>query len=186
MQRFFYYPFDNQTIVMKLEVAGAEVTNCNGGHQVLIEMGLTEENKNELLLPATKEWVLQGNLDESVIFEHEVVDGVPDLSSCTMHIKIKRNYLVFLFKGMLTTIIVVIGSLVTALYMHPEEHIGDRCSVLFIAFLILVTNMQTDLGLGRLSNLIWLDWFNIVQLIMTILAVMVADYDCAPPSQAPA
>jgi hypothetical protein len=27
--------------------------------------------------------------------------------------------------------------------MHPEENIGDRFAVLFIAFLILITNMQT-------------------------------------------
>ena len=170
--RYFHYPFDNQTIVMKLQVAGASLMNCNGGYQVLAEMGLTEENKNELLLPSTKEWTLQGTLSESVSFRHEVVNGVPDLSTCTMRINVTRNSQVFLFKAILTTILVVIGSLFTALYMHPEDYVGDRCAVLFISFLILVTNMQMDLGLGRLSNLIWLDWFNIVQLIMVILAVM--------------
>jgi len=49
--------------------------------------------------------------------------------------------------------------------------VGDRCAVLFIGFLILVTNMQTDLGLGRLSYLLWLDYFNVLQLAMVIFAV---------------
>ena len=59
----------------------------------------------------------------------------------------------------------------TALYLHPEEHVGDRCAVLFIAFLILVTNMQTDLGLGAVTQLLWIDIFNIVQLLMVLVSV---------------
>ena len=52
---------------------------------------------------------------------------------------------------------------VCALLLHPEEYIGDRAAVLFIAFLILVTNMQVDLGLGVVSELLWVDVFNLVQ-----------------------
>ena len=56
---------------------------------------------------------------------------------------IQRNFLVYLMKSMVTTVLVVMGSLLTACFMHPEENIGDRFAVLFIAFLILITNMQT-------------------------------------------
>jgi hypothetical protein len=41
--------------------------------------------------------------------------------------------------------------------MNPEELIGDRFSVLFIAFLVLVTSMQTDLGIGKVSTMLWVD-----------------------------
>eukprot|EP00966_Prymnesium_polylepis_P117727 2721589-Prymnesium_polylepis.1 len=47
--------------------------------------------------------------------------------------------MVYFTKGVLLTIAVVLGSLLTAGYLHPEEHIGDRCAVLFIAFLIPVS-----------------------------------------------
>ena len=43
------------------------------------------------------------------------------------------------------------------------RQVGDRCAVLFIAFLILITNMQVDLGLGALTQLLWIDIFNIIQ-----------------------
>ena len=72
-------------------------------------------------------------------------------------------------KGVFLTVAVVLGSLLTAGFLHPEDHIGDRCAVLFIAFLILVTNMQTDLGLGRLSYLLWLDVFNLIQLLLVLV-----------------
>ena len=65
----------------------------------------------------------------------------------------------------------VLGALLTSVFMHPDDHIGDRSACLFIAFLILVTNMQTDLGLGRLSTLIWLDCFNLIQLALVLVAV---------------
>ena len=39
---------------------------------------------------------------------------------------------VYLVKSMMTTILVVFGSLATALFMHPEDLVGDRFAVLFI------------------------------------------------------
>ena len=56
--------------------------------------------------------------------------------------------------------------------LHPEEYIGDRAAVLFIAFLILVANMQlSDLGLGKVTALMWIDCFNIIQLVMVFFAL---------------
>lgn len=50
------------------------------------------------------------------------------------------------------------GSILTALAMHPGEHVGDRAAVLFIAFLIALTNMATtDLGLGKITYLLWVE-----------------------------
>ena len=91
---YFHYPFDVQTIVMRLEVPGAELVNCNGGYDVLSGMELTEDNKDEKLLPATEEWLLQGSLNESVSFSHEN----DDQSTCVMRIRVRRNPVVFFFK----------------------------------------------------------------------------------------
>ena len=35
---------------------------------------------------------------------------------------------------------------------------GDRCAQLLVAVLIIITTLQTDIGLGNLSYLIWVDW----------------------------
>mmetsp|Transcript_14315 Transcript_14315/g.42586 ORF Transcript_14315/g.42586 Transcript_14315/m.42586 type:complete len:269 (+) Transcript_14315:224-1030(+) len=155
-----------------------------------------EVTLDEVLLPATGEWLLDGDLEDavrdreilttfrapftltqaSVFFAqiwlfHELDDeGNPKLHTCKVEVYIRRNPMVYFTKGVLLTIAVVLGSLLTAGYLHPEEHIGDRCAVLFIAFLILITNMQTDLGLGRLSALLWLDIFNLVQLMLVLVA----------------
>ena len=83
-----------------------------------------------------------------------------------------RNPNVFIFRALATTIIVVFGSMVTALLMHPEEHSGDRAAVLYIAFLISLTNMATtELGLGKISELMWFDLFNLQQLVLSLVAV---------------
>ena len=63
--RSFYYPFDNQTIVLHLRVPGANVFNCREGIDVLRDMDLTEDNKNVKLLPKTKEWGKLGSNSSS-------------------------------------------------------------------------------------------------------------------------
>ena len=50
-----------------------------------------------------------------------------------------------------------------------RAQMSDRFAVIFIALLIVVTNMQSDLGLGRLTYLMWLDGFNASQLLLTLL-----------------
>jgi hypothetical protein len=53
------------------------------------------------------------------------------------------------------TILVVEGALLTSVFMHPKDHICDRSACLFIAFLILVTNMQVTC---RCSGLLLWQW----------------------------
>ena len=43
------------------------------------------------------------------------------------------------------------------LWLHPEEMMGDRLAAILVAMLIVVTSLQSDLGLGKLSYLIWVD-----------------------------
>jgi hypothetical protein len=130
---------------------------------------------------------------------------------CELVIVIGRSWIVFFVKNMLTTIVVVFGSLCTACFLHPEDQIGDRFAVLFLSFLIVVTNMLQvalasrhcaptdvcsfqlvvcsapprhptlirlrndsfacayfvwqDLGLGAVTRLLFVDIFNIVQIV---------------------
>ena len=57
---------------------------------------------------------------------------------------------------MALTMLVVMGVLLT-LYMHPGDMTGDRLGQLIVALLIIVTNMQMDLGLGKLTSIMWLE-----------------------------
>jgi len=184
---YYKYPFDKQVITWTMDVAGnngdpVHVYDCSGGgrsSEVTRGMKLNETHfrdgkevsLDEMLLPATGEWQLDGDLEDAISFHHETDGtGTPLLNTCTMKIRIRRNPIVYFIKGVVLTVAVVLGSLLTAGYLHPEEHIGDRCAVLFIAFLILITMLQADLGLGRLSNLLWLDVFNLVQLLLVLVA----------------
>ncbi len=60
-----------------------------------------------------------------------------------------------------------------ATFMDAVDLPGDRAAVLFIAFLISLTNMATtDLGIGRIASLQWLDVFNVIQMALTAIAVI--------------
>ena len=50
---------------------------------------------------------------------------------------------------------VVFAGLFCGLWLDPEEMMGDRLAAILVAMLIVVTSLQSDLGLGRLSYLIW-------------------------------
>jgi len=128
----------------------------------------------ELLLPPTKEFTFIGTLDEAVEVRHMLDDDgqvMPDTCELTFHVR--RNPTVFLFRSVATTIIVSFGSMICALLMHIEDNAGNRETVLFVAFLIALSNMQmTDIGLGKINELLWIDVFNLVQLALVTAAIM--------------
>lgn len=179
---YFYYPFDTQIFQIALKVDGSNITNCEDSGNGLLDqayplanMALTLADVQEKLLGAegTSIWRLDPTKGaHAVTSAHPVgANGNPALDVCEVKIYLRRNYVVYLTKYMMMTVMVVIGSILTANSLYAEDHTGDRCAVLFIAFLILVTSMQTDLGLGELTYLIWLDWFNLTQLAMVCLSV---------------
>jgi hypothetical protein len=143
-------------------VVGADLFTCEGMNPVRYSGGLmsldgTPVSLSDLkasLLPGNAAWALGGTQRSTIFFNHPTVNGVVERSQCVLNIVLKRESMVFVVKAMFTTILVVVGSLVCAMLMKPDELIGDRFAVLFIAFLILVTNMQTDLGVGKVSTLL--------------------------------
>ena len=175
---YTYYPFDRQTVELKFKIPGTDLYTCSGVHGLAGEDGapLTDSTAEELLL-AGQEWKLDrrgGSWLNAVSLEKDI-DGLTNLQkndTCVMSIRIIRVPIAYVVKGILSTVLVVGGSLVTALLLHPEEYIGDRSAVLFIAFLILITNMQMDLGLGVISTLLWVDVFNLIQLFLVIVVII--------------
>jgi len=177
---YYFYPFDVQTVQMEFEVPGADLFTCESMNPVRYSGGLMDLDGSILsvgalgsaLLPGNAAWSLAGTQVSTIFFNHpRDSNGMVQRSRCVLNILLKRQFMVFVVKAMFTTVLVVVGSLVCAMLMNPEELVGDRFAVLFIAFLILVTNMQTDLGIGKVSALLWIDCFNLIQLAMVLVAV---------------
>jgi len=78
--------------------------------------------------------------------------------------------MIYFVKQICTILLVTAGGLM-ALLMQPNELLGDRCAQILVSVLIIITTLQTDLGLGSLSYLIWVDWFNLMQLSVLLIAL---------------
>ena len=173
LQSFKYtqFPFDRHTIHIEYIVKGADLYTCTGRDGLAI-MGLTDGNAQSLLLPSTGTWHLDGPIDESVSLAHprNALTGAPKRDRCVVQIKIKRNWLIFFVKQICTMLLVTAGGLM-ALLMQPGELLGDRCAQILVSVLITITTLQTDIGLGNLSYLIWTDWFNLMQLLVLLVAL---------------
>lgn len=155
---------------MDFYVVEADLYTCRG-QDALLSMGLTDANAGELLLPGTGTWKLDGTLEEAVTLGHLTDDEGNDyIDTCVLKIHIRRNWEVYFVKQIMTMLLVTAGGLL-ALLMHPGDMLGDRCAQLLVAVLIVITTLQTDLGLGNLSYLIWVDLFNLVQLIVLLVAL---------------
>jgi len=67
------------------------------------------------------------------------------------------------------------------MFLNPQEHTGDRAALLIVAFLIVITNLQADLGLGKLHYLIWYDYLNLLVsmlLCVTLIETMLVHQLC--------
>jgi len=67
---------------------------------------------------------------------------------------------------------VVFMGLFCGLWLVPTEMMGDRVAAILVSMLIVVTSLQSDLGLGNLSYLIWVDTFNLTSLVMLSIALV--------------
>ena len=165
------FPFDRQTIELRLTVADADLYTCTE-RDAFLAMGLTDHNVQEKLLPSSGQWRVDGSLASALTLHHPLDSdsGEVDRSSCVVQLRLRRDWFVFFFKQICTVLLVTSGGLL-ALLMNPDELLGDRCAQLLVAVLILVTTLQMDLGLGQLSYLIWVDYFNLMQLMVLLVAL---------------
>lgn len=166
------FPFDRHTIFAEFVVKGADLFTCKGRDGLAI-MGLTDANAQLKLLPTTATWVLDGTLNETVSLQHPIDPFTGEMlrSTCRIEIHIRRNWGVYFIKQICTMLLCTAGGL-SALMMQPGELLGDRCALIVVAVLITLTAIQMDIGLGNLSYLIWVDWFNLLQLIVLLFALM--------------
>lgn len=155
------FPFDKHNITVLLGVPNSHIFNCR---QLL---GSSADRSK--LLPTTGEWeFVEG---EAVVTEHPVVQGVPDLSQCQLRMTVKRNSIVFLIKQVVTSVMIVYAGL-CAPFLDATDHTGDRVALILVSALIVVVSFQADFGLGKISYLIWFDYFNLTQMGVLALALI--------------
>jgi hypothetical protein len=166
-----------QTIELLLKIDdNVDLYTCEGGgaptpsladenYTMLSGQATGSNSQKARLIVASQEWLLHRNdFTSAISMAHPRNGQTPIRNQCRIKIMLARVSLPFVVKSIVLTIFIVFGSLGFAVLLHPDELIGDRAAVLFVAFLILATNIQTDLGLGTVSYLLWVDIFNGIQL----------------------
>lgn len=57
-------------------------------------------------------------------------------------------------------------------FLDVADHTGDRVALILVSALIVVVSFQTDFGLGKISYLMWFDYFNLMQMGVLALALV--------------
>jgi len=148
------YPFDLHTIRISAYVPNADILNCS-------EILSADSFAN--LEPGTKEWYVRGVPQIGHPLDS---DGTTKRDRCEIVISLERALSVFMVKRMMINLLVAYSGFFS-MYLHPQDNTGDRAALIIVAFLIIITNLQADLGLGDLTYLIWYDYFNLF--IVTLL-----------------
>lgn len=73
--------------------------------------------------------------------------GLEGRSTCQVELLVRRKLIIFVVKRVLPTIVIVYAS-IASLYMDAMNNAGDRMAVQLVGALILIVNVQSDLGLG--------------------------------------
>ena len=157
--RYFYFPFDRQTIVFDLVIHSADIVGC----EQLV-------NESSIRLPADASW----------FFDEGVAASVPEgtsTSHCRITISIKRNFLLFFVKNIIVLMIIIQAALVS-LWLNPGSPplLGGRFSVQIFAMVLVCLRMNKvgeDLGdlLGPVSTLQFIDFFYLFQFIIVLLSL---------------
>jgi len=159
------YPFDSHVLRMVLQVPGANLYTCEQAvRQVL-------DGEESSLLPSTNEWGFDSDFATPVVSVHPTHGGSADVTQCEVRVYLTRAYFVFLIKTVVVGVLVVYSGL-AGLILDGRDHTGDRTAIILVSALIVTTSFQTDLGLGTLHYLIWWDYFNVMQMMVLLTAMI--------------
>ena len=153
--QFHFYPFDTQHLTFTFAMKDAHIFSCE---HIFSSMNMTTANMAPLL-PTTGEWTA---IALDAYHEYD------DVQTCKVDVTVRRNSVIFVIKQVLPSTIVMYAGM-SALYMNSLEHTGDRTASILVAALILMVNFQTDLGLGKITYLVWWDMYNLISIMILIL-----------------
>jgi len=162
--KFYFFPFDYQTITMLWSVPSADV----GPACARLASTLT----------------MRDDWDEIPDWGLHTADGPPvvttleGLSTCKIEIPVFRRTGVYMIKSLLAVVLIVYGGLLT-LRINPQipPLFGGRIGALISAMVIVM--LQTNPAekiLGSLTYLVWADIFSICQFVVLVLALVASIY----------
>jgi len=162
---FGWYPFDSHNATFRFGVSDA-VFNCS---DVLV--AISDADLESRVQPTNGEWRLATT---QPVVVRNVIDKItmqPLPYKCELPVRVVRTYTVQLVKSLALSMMTVLACLL-ANFMHPADHSGDRTAIVLVAALILTANVQADQGLGKINYLIWLDGFNLLLFMITVLSLI--------------
>jgi len=152
-------------VTFRFNVDGADFFNC--------EEALTEFRR-ELGLDGMSSAELSATLilqNEWIVSRYHTTSWQGDEGSCAISILVERQPEVWIVKTLLVSVLVVYGGLISV-YLHPADFIADRLALIITSMLIIVTNMQSDLGLGSITYIMFVDFFNLLQIFACVIGMV--------------
>ena len=156
--QFLFYPFDDQVVKLDFSVPGAKL-DCDAIASSLNAMPVAD------IVPTSSPWGLR----EPIRAAHP--SG--DLGRCLVEVPIIRNYVVYVVQRLIPLMLIGGGALM-ALFINPTAAPapGARMGILLSTMVLISLKSNSDLGLGTLTYLIWIDYLKMCQFFILLSAVL--------------
>ncbi|KAL3892794.1 MAG: hypothetical protein SGPRY_014779, partial [Prymnesium sp.] len=151
----FYYPFDEQKLIIELESPLSRVGVDTAQADRVTFAGCGADSFATIdALPTSSPWTLQG----------QPTSKLNNNRSCTIEITVSHVPTTFVWQTLLPTTVVSLGSMFAiTLDAKNGDTAAARSSVLLVAMLLLVENASTSF---KLSYLLWPDLLVMLQLLL--------------------
>jgi hypothetical protein len=156
--QFLFYPFDDQIVRIDLSVPGAKL-DC-----VAIAASLNNVPSDNIV-PTSSPWNLLAPIRAAPPANGE-------LGRCLLEVPIVRNYVVYVVQRLIPLMLIGGGALM-ALFINPTAAPapGARMGILLSTMVLISLKSNSDLGLGTLTYLIWIDYMKLCQFMILLSAV---------------
>lgn len=180
---YFYFPFDHQYVSIDFWLPQTTMKGCDELVSQLQNNEIGAQPPSTQLLPATGAWLydscssVHGNCDPSKIKNDLYrVQALPTSAegreACQIKIQIRRDNVLELIKNIGP--LVVVGYVpVLTLWLNPSipPLVGGRVSSHIFSMVLVMVKYNTNLGLGILTSMIWIDAFYLCLFCMIALGL---------------
>ena len=152
-------PFDVQTIRLDISVPGATLS-CDAIAAQIAELPVSD------IVPASSPWILSGAITATHPSESLT-------SRCLVEVPVQRDSTVYVVQRLIPLMLIGGGALF-ALFINPTAAPapGARMGILLSTMVLISLKSNSDLGLGTLTYLLWIDLLKMCQFAILLSAVV--------------
>ena len=165
-----YFPFDQHDIQLNISIPGVPV--LFGCDRIVADLRDKAGDELQNLLPVDRTWLPAMYLSKDQLITRT---DTHLLGQCRIRIRVRRNYMTFVFKKILVLVMIVQAAL-CALRLNPlaPPLVGARFAIQITAMLVIAVRSQEDLDdeIGRNTELLWLDQFMFTQFAAVLSALL--------------